>query len=174
MEIRKDLSLLIRAPLRVPEREIRRFVRNNLDWIARKMSDMERKQKAQEKARPQPLTEAEIRTLARQALSELPPRLSIFAEQMGVTYRRVTIRNQRTRWGSCSSKGGINLNCLLMLCPREIQDYVMVHELAHRREMNHSARFWAIVEGVIPDYRERRRWLREHGDAIIGRLNGRA
>ena len=174
MEIRKDLSLLIRAPLRVPEREIRRFVRNNLDWIVRKMTAMEQKKKTSEEAKAQPFTEEEIRELAEQARRELPPRLADFAEKMGVTYQRITIRNQRTRWGSCSSKGGINLNCLLMLCPREVQDYVLVHELAHRKEMNHSKRFWEHVEAMLPDYREHRRWLREHGEALIGRLNGRA
>ena len=92
------------------------------------------------------------------------------APLVGVSIHRVTIRCQRTRWGSCSAKGNINLNCLLMICPEEVRDYVVVHELCHRREMNHSPRFWAEVERVMPDYRRHRRWLKEEGSALMGRL----
>lgn len=122
------------------------------------------------KQRPVPFTAEEIRILAERACAELPPRLAVFAARMGVTYGRVTIRNQKTRWGSCSSKGNLNFNCVLMLAPPEIQDYVLVHELAHRKEMNHSARFWAVVEGILPDYKERRKWLRVNGQVLIERL----
>ena len=80
---------------------------------------------------------------------------------MGVTYGKVTLREQKTRWGSCSSNGNLNFNWKLALMPDEILYYVIVHELAHRIEMNHSERFWKIVEEVLPDYRERRKWLKE-------------
>ena len=89
---------------------------------------------------------------------------------VGVTVGRVTIRNQKTRWGSCSTKGNLNFNCLLMLCPEEVRDYVVVHELCHRKELNHSARFWAEVEKILPDYCIKRKWLKEHGIEIIGRM----
>ena len=89
---------------------------------------------------------------------------------VGATVGKVTIRNQKTRWGSCSAKGNLNFNCLLMLCPEDVRDYVVVHELCHRKEMNHSARFWTEVERVLPDYRTRRKWLKEFGCEIIGRL----
>ena len=85
---------------------------------------------------------------------------------MGVSYGRIAIREQKTRWGSCSSKGTLNFNWRLILAPEEVLDYVVVHELAHRREMNHSKAFYAIVESVLPDYRQARRWLREHGDSL--------
>ena len=89
---------------------------------------------------------------------------------MGVTYGGITIRNQRSRWGSCSGQGTLNFNCLLMLAPPEVLDYVVVHELCHRKEMNHSAAFWAEVARVLPDYEARKRWLKENGPALIGRL----
>lgn len=93
-----------------------------------------------------------------------------YAKQIGVTYGRITIRNQKTRWGSCSSKGNLNFNCLLMLTPPEVIDYVVVHELCHRKEMNHSGAFWAEVEKVLPDYKEQVKWLKENGAQIIGRM----
>ena len=82
---------------------------------------------------------------------------------MGVDYGRISVRQQKTRWGSCSVRGNLNFNWKLALMPEEILDYVVVHELAHRVEMNHSPRFWAVVETVLPDWRERRRWLKQHG-----------
>ena len=100
----------------------------------------------------------------------IPKRVEYFAPKIGVRYGRITIRNQKSRWGSCSSKGNLNFNCLLMLTPPEIIDYVVVHELCHRKEMNHSFQFWALVEKVLPDYRERRKWLDENGGVIIGRM----
>ena len=88
---------------------------------------------------------------------------------MGVDYGRITVRDQRTRWGSCSAKGNLNFNWRLILAPGEVLDYVVVHELAHRREMNHSKRFWSLVEMVLPDYERRRRWLKENGEALMER-----
>ena len=83
-----------------------------------------------------------------------------YAAQMNVTYGRITIRNQQTRWGSCSSKGNLNFNYRLFFLPEELRDYVIVHELAHRRQMNHSKLFWAEVEKVLPDYKVRRQALK--------------
>lgn len=91
----------------------------------------------------------------------IPERVAYFAKQMGVTCGIITIREQKTRWGSCSSKGNLNFNWKLVLFEPELLDYVVVHELAHRIEMNHSANFWTIVESVLPDYKERRKRLHE-------------
>lgn len=89
-----------------------------------------------------------------------------------MTYGRISIRKQKTRWGSCSREGNLNFNSLLMMAPPEVLDYVVVHELCHRLEMNHSARFWAQVEKVIPDYRKPRKWLKEHGSQLMLRMHG--
>ncbi len=103
-------------------------------------------------------------------MTAIPDRVRHFAPIVGVTYGRVTIRSQRSRWGSCSGKGILNFNCLLMLTPSHVIDYVVVHELCHRLEMNHSPAFWAQVERVLPDYRKSREWLKEHEKELIGRL----
>lgn len=89
-----------------------------------------------------------------------------YARIMNVTYGRISIREQKTRWGSCSSAGNLNFNWRLILAPEEVLDYVVVHELAHRREMNHSKAFYAIVESVLPDYRQPKKWLRDKGQTL--------
>ena len=85
-----------------------------------------------------------------------------YAKIMSVTYGRISMRNQKTRWGSCSSQGNLNFNNRLLFVPKELVDYVVVHELAHRKEMNHSNAFWNVVEKYMPDYKERRKKLREY------------
>ncbi len=86
-----------------------------------------------------------------------------YSRLMSVTYNRITVREQKTRWGSCSSRRNLNFNWRLLLAPDEIVDYVVVHELAHLREMNHSAKFYAIIESILPDYKNRQNWLKENG-----------
>ena len=112
----------------------------------------------------------EVRALAEQALQTIPPRVAHYARLLGVTCGRITIRNQRTRWGSCSSKGNLNFNCLLMLTPPEVVDSVIVHELCHLKEMNHSDRFYREVLRIYPDYWRWDKWLKENGDLIMMRL----
>ena len=120
------------------------------------------------------LTRREIEELAQRAMAAIPERVRYYAEGLHVTYGRITIRNQKTRWGSCSSKGNLNFNCLLMLAPPEVLDYVVVHELCHRMEMNHSKRFWSLVETVLPDYREQEKWLKGEGAVLLRRMLGSA
>ena len=170
IEVRPDGTIRIRAPRFCTNAEIRHFVQKNRAWIAGKLEMAEQRQQRKSTPEGRPFTEHEIHELAERALRELPPRIRQYAELMGVTYGRVTIRSQRTRWGSCSSRGNLNFNCLLMLTPPEVQDYVIVHELAHRLEMNHSPRFWRIVEEILPDYRKRKQWLRKEGAVLIERL----
>ena len=157
-------ELIVRAPRRMKKAEIDTFVLSKTDWI-----EKHRQVLSQTPAMPR-FTPEEINALADRALAELPGRVAHFAKIVGVTYGGITIRNQRSRWGSCSSAGNLNFNCLLMLAPPEVRDYVIVHELCHRKEMNHSPAFWAEVEKVLPDYQERTKWLKENGHLRIGRL----
>lgn len=170
IEIRPDLSVIVRVPMRTTDRQVRQFVTEKEDWIRKHLEKMQMKMR--EQADREELTEKEVRELADQALKVIPPKVEAFAGRLGVTYGRITIRNQKTRWGSCSAKGNLNFNCYLMQAPEEILDYVIVHELCHRLEMNHSPRFWALVSGVLPDYSDRRKWLKEHGNELMGRYNG--
>ncbi len=117
------------------------------------------------------IDEKKISELTIKAKKYFPGRVEYFSQKLDVSYGHVTIRHQKTRWGSCSTRGNLNFNCLLMLTPKYVQDYVIVHELAHRKAMNHSSDFWEIVESVIPDYKKAKRWLRENGVELIQRMD---
>lgn len=166
LQITREGQLVVRSPLKLPEEEIRRFVAEKSPWIQKHLEQISARQS---QALP-PLTPEERVQLGKAALQTIPRRVKHFAPLVGVDYGRITIRAQRTRWGSCSSKGNLNFNVLLMLCPPEVLDYVVVHELCHRLEMNHSSRFWKEVERVLPDYLCRRQWLREEGGPLLDRL----
>jgi predicted metal-dependent hydrolase len=114
---------------------------------------------------PPDLSDAEQLALRAKARVELPARLERLAAQVGLTVKRVTIRSQQHRWGSCSSSGRICLNWRLVTMPEWVRDYVMYHELMHLRRMDHSPAFWRLVAEVCPRYQEARRWLRRHAHA---------
>jgi predicted metal-dependent hydrolase len=112
-----------------------------------------------------------VRNLAEQYLRSraaewLTSRLETWSAKTALHPRAVRIRDQKTRWGSCSAQGRINLNWRLALAPVVVADYVIVHELCHLRELNHSPRFWQLVEKWVPDHAVHRRWLREHGHTL--------
>ena len=108
-----------------------------------------------------------LREKARAVVTE---KVQYYAPLVGVTYNQIAIRAQHTRWGSCSNKGNLNFNCLLALVPPEVLDYVVVHELCHRKELNHSERFWNEVTKILPDYKVRKKWLKDNGSNLIARL----
>ncbi len=114
----------------------------------------------------------EIHGLADQALQVIPERVKYYAPLVGVTYGKITIRNQKTRWGSCSANGNLNFNCLLMLAPPEVIDSVVVHELCHRKHMNHSREFYEEVRRVYPEYDRCHKWLKEHGSELMRKMTG--
>ena len=172
IEIKPDGTVVVRAPRLMSKRFIDSFIAEKQNWI-----ETHREQILKRRAEVgtiEPISESEKKALAKQAKSIMPDRIDRYAQEIGVTYGRVSYRFQRGRWGSCSSKGNLNFNCMLMLINDEIIDYVIVHELCHRLEMNHSAVFWKHVEQILPDYRERRKWLKENGGPILARLDATA
>lgn len=156
IQIKEDGRVIVRTPYSVPRKQVEQFIEERIDWIL----------KSREKLRAvyeqkTSITEEMRMEGVKKALKVVPERVDYYARLMGISYGRITVREQKTRWGSCSGKGNLNFNWKLTLMPPEILDYVVVHELAHRREMNHSREFWRIVEQVLPDYQERRKRLRE-------------
>lgn len=112
----------------------------------------------------------EINVIFTEAKEKIPRLVARYAKEMDISYEKVFVKAQKTRWGSCSSKGNINLNCLLMIVPAYVRKYIIVHELAHRKEMNHSERFWKVVADEIPEYQKAVKWLKTNGDSLIGKL----
>ena len=161
----KGGKVIIRAPLRTTDTEIRQFLEKHRTWLEKHI--LQARAAEQAKAGIRKLTEAEINDLKKQAKKVLPERAAYWAPVIGVKYNRIAIRCQRTRWGSCSAKGNLNFNCLLMLTPPDVIDSIVVHELCHLKHMNHSKRFYAEVTKALPDYGERQQWLKEHGESIL-------
>lgn len=161
----KQNKLIIKAPLQATNEEINNFMLKNKQWIETHLAKAQAQQKAMSSIKK--LTIDEIQQLAQRALEVIPERVKHYAPLIGVTYGRITIRNQRSKWGSCSSRGNLNFNCMLMLAPPEVIDSVVVHELCHRKEMNHSDQFYAEVLKVFPDYWTHHKWLKENGDILM-------
>lgn len=171
IEIR-EAEILVRAPMQTSDAAVQRFVEAHRAWIEKQLR-ISRERLAVADAQ-NPLTAEDIRALAERAKRVLPERVAHFASLLGVTYGRITIRNQRSKWGSCSAKGNLNFNCLLMLAPPQVQDAVVVHELCHRKEMNHSSAFWREVLRVYPEYHEWNSWLHRNGSILMRRMKNGA
>ena len=167
LEIKPGGRVIVRAPLRCPDAEIQRFVNEHETWLIKHLKKMK---EAEDNLPSDPLTNEEINALADEAMIVIPQRCAYYADLLGVTYGRITIRNQTTRWGSCTRDGNLNFNCLLMLAPPEVLDSVVVHELCHRLEMNHSKRFYDKIYSVFPDYKKWDKWLKTNGDALMRRM----
>ena len=167
IQVNSDLSVTVRAPRSVSEKDIEEILKKKEAWISKHIEKIKKTKERLEAESTEKLTREKVIALAEEALKIIPARVEYFAKVIGVTYGKITIRNQKTRWGSCSSKGNLNFNCLLMLAPPEVLDYVVVHELCHRKQMNHSKAFWLEVEKVLPDYKEARKWLKEEGSQMI-------
>ena len=167
VQIRADGTVIARAPLRMPKDRILCFLSEKASWIRMQQGKMQERENMRQQACIH-LDAAQEKELRERAKSVLAQRTAYFARQIGVTYGRITVRDQKTRWGSCSQTGNLNFNFRLILAPSEVLDYVVVHELCHRRQMNHSAQFWQEVAQVLPDYRKRKAWLTENGWRLMG------
>ena len=168
IEIDRDLNIKVRAPLRMTDSQIQSFVDSRQNWIRSHLEIMQKRisNMSDEKNPSTALTDADIKALSEQARIYIPSRVEHFAQIIGVTYGRITIRHQKTRWGSCSSRGTLSFNYRLIYGPAGPLDYVVVHELCHLTHMNHSKDFWNMVERIMPDYRIYKQWLREHGQEL--------
>lgn len=169
LEVKED-GLIVRSPHRATDEEINVFVAKHKRWIEKNILKMKKRKEMLDDT--EPLSKGNIQELTEKALNVIPDRVKHYAEIIGVTYGRITIRNQRSRWGSCSAKGNLNFNCLLMLAPPEVLDSVIVHELCHRKVMNHSDKFYAEVLRAFPNYYVCSKWLKENGDVLITRMTG--
>ena len=152
IKVNNDLTVTVRAPIFTSDKEIGEILKSKEKWISKCIEQI--KSENEELSKNDYFTAEEISKLADKALDYIPGRVKYYADIIGVTYGKITIRNQKTRWGSCSSKGNLNFNCLLMLMPPEVIDYVVVHELCHRKQMNHSKAFWKEVEKILPNYKD--------------------
>lgn len=161
LEISPDLQITVRAPYHLSDVRIREFVESKQTWILKHLAIMQDRQ-AHDPIPAGVISDKELRHMTEEARIIIPERVKYFAKIIGVTYGQITIRHQKTRWGSCSSSGNLNFNCMLMATSPELIDYVVVHELCHRKQMNHSPLFWKEVEEILPDYRTLRSRLREY------------
>lgn len=167
LEIRPNLDIVVRAPLHMGQKEIDAFIASRKNWLE---THLEKAKQKKQESKEEKLTQEEIKELVALAKNKIPERVNEYAKIVGVSYGRVTIRKQVSRFGSCSSKGNLNFNCLLLLAPEEVLDYVVVHELCHRKHMNHSKLFWTEVENTLPDYKQHKKWLKDNGVSLIGKL----
>lgn len=157
MRVRPDGHLRVTVPRGGSRREAEAFVERHRAWAERQRS------RVIAALRPA----SEVRDLRARAALELPPQLLALADAHALTVARVTIRDQRSRWGSCSPKGHIALNYRLLLMPAEVREYILIHELMHLKQANHSRRFWRLVEAACPRFRDAERWLRAHGPSLF-------
>lgn len=156
LEITPECEILVRAPLRLSRERIDRFVADHGTWIADHLA----RQRRRRETHPEP-TEEERAAYIRRAREELPEKTAYYGALMGLTPAGITVTGARKRFGSCSGKNRICFSWRLMQYPEEAIDYVVVHELAHIRHKDHSRAFYACVEAILPDWRERRALLRE-------------
>jgi predicted metal-dependent hydrolase len=148
------------VPHWMPETEIQRVVAGHREWIAAERL----KQRPRLRLDPRDVSETDARRAARELVTMLA---EDEAQELDVTYNRIEIRDQRTRWGSCSTRGTLSFNWRLVLAPYDVLDYVVVHELCHLVEPNHSRRFWKLVERRRPDWRAQRDWLDRNGPELL-------
>ncbi len=168
ISISTEGKITLRLPLRTSEEQIRRLLLDKQKWIITHYLEAV---KRSENRPVSNLTDAQRAALKKRYLEAakeyFPKRAACFLPVTGGHYNRITIRDQKTRWGSCSAKGTLSFNWRLMLAPPAVLDYVVIHELCHLTHMNHSKAFWALVESACPDYRTHRRWLKEHGQELV-------
>lgn len=161
LEVRSADMVFARIPNKLPDRELKKFVEDHRKWILEKTNLAEKREEVRLSTKAMPLDKLTTEEVQR-IKEKIAERVEHFSRIMGVSVNRITIKNQRTRWGSCSARGNLNFNYQLYYLPDELLDYVVIHELAHRKHMNHSKEFWAEVEKYCPEYKACRKRLKEY------------
>lgn len=160
-------EIIIRAPYLLPQAAVLSFVYEKTDWI---LAAYEKQLKSSPPVNAPVKKDAAVLALEKRyrnaAKEYIPKRVEYYHSLTGGHYTKITIRDQKTRWGSCSSTGTLSFNYRLMLAPPRVLDYVVVHELCHLTYMNHSKDFWNMVGSILPDYKKYRKWLKENGDTL--------
>ncbi len=159
-------EIVVRAPKRMPTSMILSFVKEKESWIVKTYLKQSKIQPAPASENKTPGTLALEKRYRDAAKDYIPKRVEYYHTFTGGNYSKITIRDQKTRWGSCSSNGTLSFNFRLMMAPPRVLDYVVVHELCHLTHMNHSNDFWNLVGSILPDYREHRKWLKENGHSL--------
>ncbi len=168
ISIDEEGSVIFRVPLHTSERQIMEIAEEKEHWIITHYLKVIEKKNSRPHSDLSAVQKTALEKRYKDAARDyIPKRVAYFQTMTGGNYTRITIRDQKTRWGSCSSNGTLSFNWRLMLAPPAILDYVVVHELCHLTHMNHSSAFWATVESVYPDYRTARKWLKEHGHELV-------
>ena len=163
-EIKPDGRVIVRANYKTADKTIEKFLSEKSRWIEKHLK------KINANPRKNKFSEEEIKGFILSAKAQIPEKAARFAVIIGVNYGKITVRRARTLWGSCTAKGNLNFNCLLACVPQEVCDYVIIHELCHRKQMNHSQAFWRTVERFCPDYKVCRKWLKEFGSDYLLRI----
>ena len=168
IQINNDATLHVYAPLNVSTQTIKDFILSKKNWITKKLNAIALNQN--NLFLMPKLTDKEILDLKKNAKKIIPPKVKYYAALLNVSYGRICFRCQKTLWGSCSSNGNLSFNCLLLLAPDKVLDSVIVHELCHRKYMNHSKAFYNLVLSVYPEYYEHNKWLKDNGAVLLNRI----
>ena len=159
-------EIIIRAPKLLPQAAVLAFVYQKTDWILSAYNNQKDRIPQDNNIEKDAATLALEKRYRDAAREYIPKRVEYYHTLTGGSYEKITIRDQKTRWGSCSNNGTLSFNYRLMLAPPRVLDYVVVHELCHLTHMNHSREFWDMVASILPEYKEYRKWLKENGHTL--------
>ncbi len=168
IHVADDKKIIVKVPLGTPVSAAEKFIMEKKNWIMKQIAEIEKQTALADSMGP--LTAEDIKQIKKKARKVIPERVEHYAKLAGISYNRIFIRLQKSRWGSCSTDGNLNFNCLLVLMPLQVLDSIVVHELCHRRHMNHSREFYDEVLRIFPDYKKCSKWLKQNGGAYFKRV----
>jgi len=165
LEISREAKLIVRLPKKADKVFVHSFIESKKEWVLKKKALKTKQMEELSGIEPAVYTKKDLED----SVHIIKKRLDLYSSVMGVKYDSFRLSNAKKRWGTCSRRADIKINWKLANAGEDILDYVIVHELAHIKEKNHSKRFWAIVAGILPDHKNRRKWLKDHGHKLHAR-----